>query len=66
MTINTNMEKMEDNEYDEKKEVLIINNTLGPQRLDSLQDYGFNWGAVGHASDGRLLMIAWVHESGPW
>ena len=52
--------------YDEKKEVLMINNTLGPQRLDSLQDYGFNWGAVGHASDGRLLMIAWVHESGPW
>lgn len=51
--------------YDEKKEVLMINNTLGPQILDSLQDYGFNWGAVGSASDGRLLMVAWVHESGP-
>jgi hypothetical protein len=33
------------------------------QVLDSSNQ--FRWGAVGSASDGRLLMVAWVQESGP-
>ena len=48
--------------FDNKTEKLTINNTLGQQVLDSSS--GFRWGAVGSASDGRLLMVAWVQESG--
>ena len=49
--------------FDNKTEKLSINNTLGPQVLDSSS--AFRWGAVGRASDGRLLMVAWVQEAGP-
>lgn len=49
--------------FDNKTEKLSINNTLGPQVLDS--STAFRWGAVGSATDGRLLMVAWVEEAGP-
>ena len=48
--------------FDNHTEKLSINNTLGPQVLDSSS--AFRWGAVGSASDGRLLMVAWVQEAG--
>eukprot|EP00937_MAST-01D_sp_MAST-1D-sp2_P006943 g6943.t1 len=48
--------------YDERAEQMLVNNSLGPQDLDS--GTAFRWAAVGDAADGRLLAVAWVEQDG--
>ncbi len=48
---------------DNATQKFLVNRSLGPQVLDSSP--AFRWGAVGSATDGRLLMVAWLQESGP-